>query len=168
MATGHRPLSAAPVPGPHPGGKQTDKGCFVIDLFSRNEEGDEIFRVFCERSAVCVYACVCVCVYVCHVARDRAERTFSTVCCAAVDFGFNLVYFSNVVICAWRSRGLEMEGKWRHVACLWDFFVRGTVGGRFKKAESERGGEEERNEKEKKWPFANHLTIFFRDVEMLH
>lgn len=65
MATGHRPLSAAPVPGPHPGGKQTDKGCFVIDLFSRNEEGDEIFRVFCERSAVCVYACVCVCVYVC-------------------------------------------------------------------------------------------------------
>ena len=85
--------------------------------------------------------------------------------------GFNLVYFSNVVIYAWRSRGLEMEGKWRHVACLWDFFVRGTVGGGFKKAESETGGAEERNErgeKKKKCPFANHLTIFFRAAEMLH
>lgn len=104
----------------------------------------------------------------CHAAQDRAECMFSTVCCAAVDFRFNLLYFSNVIYARW-SRGLEMEGKWRHVACLWVFFVRGTVGGRFKKAESERGGEEERNEKEKKkCPFANHLTIFFRDAEMLH
>lgn len=105
-----------------------------------------------ERSAMCVCVCestcaVSVCVCACHVVQDRAERTFSVVCCAAVDLGFNLVYFSNVVIYAWWSRGLEMEGKWRHVACLWDFFVRGTVGGRFKTAESDRGGEEERNEK---------------------
>lgn len=42
------------------------------------------------------------------------------------------------VVYAWR--GLEMAGKWRHVARLRDPFVRGTVGGRFKKAESERGG----------------------------
>lgn len=64
-----------------------------------------------------------------------------------------------------------MEGKWRHVARLWDLFVQGTVGGGFKKAERERGGEEERNEKGKKKKkrfFANHLTIFFRDEEMLH
>lgn len=112
---------------------------------------------------------VAVCVRACHVGQDGAERTFSAVCCAAVDLGFSLVYFSNVVIYAWWSRGLEMEGKWRHVACLWDFFVRGAVGGRFKKAESDRGGEKERNEKgKKKWPFTNHLTIFFWDGEMLH
>lgn len=94
-----------------------------------------------------------MCVYVCVTLPGTGLRVgFPMVCCAAVDFGFNLVYFSNVVIYAWRSRGLEMEGKWRHVACLWDFFVRGTVGGRFKKAERERGGEEERNEREKNGP----------------
>lgn len=115
---------------------------------------------------------VSVCVCACHVGQDGAQRTFlPRFVCAAVDSGFGLVYFSNVVICARWSRGLEMEGKWRHVACLWDFFVRGTVGGRFKKAESDRGGEEERNEKKKggkKWPCTNHLTIFFWDGEMLH
>lgn len=83
------------------------------------------------------------------------------------------------VVYAWR--GLEMAGKWRHVARLRDPFVRGTVGGRFKKAESERGGgggerrrkkrkskkSQKKKKKKKGGPFANHLTVFFRAVEML-
>lgn len=52
-----------------------------------------------------------------------------------------------------------MEGKWRHVARLWDLFVQGTVGGGFKKAERERGGEEERNEKGKKTKKKGSLQI---------
>lgn len=43
-----------------------------------------------------------------------------------------------------------MAGKWRHVACLWDLFVRGTVGGRFKKGKRAKEGEKKKETKKEK------------------
>lgn len=64
-----------------------------------------------------------------------------------------------------RSSGLGREV----AACslVWDLFVRGTVGGRFEKREGEKKKRKKEREKQK-GAFANHLTVFFRDAEMLH
>lgn len=71
LAMGQRPLGAALVPGLRPAGTDRQRPV-IIDLFSRNEEGDEILGWFlvlcnvcvCEREHVCG-VCVCACVSRC-------------------------------------------------------------------------------------------------------